>query len=100
MDQNTRLEAKISKEERRTTLTMDLGEIQPLLIRILLPDQTSRMGTTIRTMEDHMINAQISHSIEAMEIDIEMNFSKIRMETVEITEKLLILHRPKAKNFS
>ena len=64
MDQNNGLEAKISKEETRTTLTRHLGS--PILIRISLPDQTSHMGTTIRIKEDHIINAQISHSIEAM----------------------------------
>ena len=40
MEQNDGLEAKISKEETRTILTMDL-EIPPLLIRVSLQDQTS-----------------------------------------------------------
>ena len=34
MDQNNGLEANISKEENRTTQTMDLREIPPQLIRI------------------------------------------------------------------
>ena len=54
MDQNNGLETKISKEETKTTLTMDLREFPPLLIRISLQDQTSHMGTAIRTMERHM----------------------------------------------
>ena len=66
MDQNNWLEANTFKEETRTTITMDLREIPLLFIRVSLQDQTSHMGTTIRTMEDYMINVQISHSIEAM----------------------------------
>ena len=86
MDQNNRLEAKISKEETRATLMTGLPETPPVLIRISLQDQTSPTGTTIRIMEDHMINVQISRSIEAMEIDLEMNFSIIRIETGYIME--------------
>ena len=56
-----------------------LQENFPHLIRISLHGQTSLMGTTIRTMEDHMINAQISHLIEAMEVDTQMDLSTIRM---------------------
>ena len=92
MDQNNGLEAKILKEEISTTLTMDLREIPPPLIRISPQDQVSHMGTTIRTREDHMINAQISHSLEAMEIDLEMNLSTIRMETGETMEGFLVPH--------
>ena len=55
--QNNGLEAKIFKSETNTTLTMDSGEISPLLIRVSLEGQTSHMRTTIRTMEGHMINA-------------------------------------------
>ena len=62
------------KKEIRTTLTMDFGEKPLLLIRISLRDQTSHMGTTIRTREHHMINAQINHSTEAMDIDLQMKF--------------------------
>ena len=75
MDQNNGLESKFSKKnEIRTTLTMDFGEKPLLLIRISLQDQTSHMGKTIRTKEHLMINAQISHSTEAMEIDLQMDF--------------------------
>ena len=57
------------------------------------------MGTTIPIMEDHMINAHISHSIEAMEIDFEMNLSTIRMETGETMEDLLVPRRSKGETF-
>ena len=60
MDQNNGLEAKIPNEESRTTITMDLGEIPPLPIRVYLQGQTLHMETTVRTTEDHMINARIS----------------------------------------
>ena len=78
---------------------MDSGEIPSLLIRISLRDPTSRMGTTIRTMGDHMIKAQIIHPIEAMEIDLEMNLSTIRKETGEKMEDVLVLHRRKGATF-
>ena len=51
------------------------------------------MGTTIRIVKDHMINAQINHSIETMEIDLETDFLTIRMETGEAMEYFLVLHR-------
>ena len=72
MDQNNRLQAKTSKRGARITITMDWRQIPSLLIRVFLQAQTSHMGTTIPTMEDDMINAQMSHSIEAMEIGLEM----------------------------
>ena len=56
-------EAKIFEKETRISLKIDLGEIPLLLNRIFLQDQTSHMGTTIRTMEDHMINARTSQLI-------------------------------------
>ena len=43
-------------------------------------------------MEDHMINAQINQSIETMEIGLEMDLLTI-METSELTEIFLVLHR-------
>ena len=93
MDQNNGLEARKTKEEPVTTLTQGSGENPPLLIRVSLPDQTSYMGRTIRTMEDHTINAQINHSIETMEFDLEMYLSTIRMELGETMEGFLVLHR-------
>ena len=95
MDRNNGLEAKISKEETRTTTTMDSGEIPPLPTRVSLQGPTSHMRTITRTTEDHMINAQISHSIEMTEIDLEMNLLTTRMGTGETMEIFLVLHRLK-----
>ena len=95
MDQNNGLEAKISKGETRTLLTIALGEVPLMPTRISLRDPTLHIGTTIRIMEDHMTKAQISHSIEAMETDLEMNLSTIRMETGETMELFLVLRRLK-----
>ena len=39
-----------------------------------------------------MINAQISYSMEAMEIDLEMDLSTIIIGTGEIVETFLVLH--------
>ena len=39
---------------------MDLGAVPPLPTRVSLQGQTLHMGTTVQTMEDRMINAQIS----------------------------------------
>ena len=89
MDQNSRLETKISKEETRTTITMVLGEIPPPPTRVSLQSQTSHLGTTVETMEDHMINAQISHSIELMEIDLGTNRSTNTMGMGEAMEQFL-----------
>ena len=49
-------------------------------------------------MGDHMIDAQISHTIEAMRIDLEMNLTAIRMGIGEITEDFLVLHQLKEEN--
>ena len=92
MDQNNRLEAKISEEETRTLLTTDL-EVLLLRTRTSLQDLTSHVGTIIRTMEDHMITAQINHSKETTETDLELDLSTIRMGTGETMETFLNLHR-------
>ena len=97
MDHRNGPEAKISKRETGTTLTMDLRETPPPLIKTSPPDQTSHLGTTIRTIEDHMINAQITHSIETNEIDLKVDLSTIRMETGEIMELFRLLHRLKER---
>ena len=94
MDQNNGLEAKTSKEETRALLTIELGEVPLIPTRISLQDATLSIGVTILKTEDHMTNAQISHSIEAMDIDLEMNLSTIRMGTGETMETFLVLHRP------
>ena len=81
MDQINGLEAKISKEETRTLPTIDLGEVHLMPTRLSLPGPTLHIGTTIRIMEDHKTNAQISHSKDVMDTDLEMDLSAIRMET-------------------
>ena len=95
MDQSNGLEAKISKEEIRITIMMDLQEIFPHLIEISLRGPTSHMRTITRTTEYYMINAQISHSIGMTETDLEMDLSTTRMRTGETMEIFLVLHRPK-----
>ena len=72
MDRDNGLEAKISREETRTEILMDSGGIPLPLIKVSLQDQILHMGTTFRTTEGHMINAQISNSIELTEIDLGM----------------------------
>ena len=99
MDQNNRVEAKISKEETRNLPTIDLGEIPLIPTKIFLPDPTSHIGTTVRMIEDHMTNAQISHLLEAMGTDPEMNLSTIRMGTGGPMETSLVLHRPQGETF-
>ena len=96
MDQSNGLQAKTSKEETRIAIMMDPDEVFPL-IRNPLHSQTSQMGIIIRTMEDQMINAQINHSIEEMEIDTEMDLSTLRMGPGETTETSLFLHRLKGE---
>ena len=92
MDQRKGLEAKISKEAIRMTIIMDLQGIFQHLIDISPQSQTSHMRTITRTTEDHLINAQISHSIEMMEIDLEMDLLTTRMGTGEAMEIFLVLH--------
>ena len=58
-DQNNGLETKISKEEIRIRIMIDLQEVFPHVSRIFFHGETSHMGITIRTMEDHTVNAQI-----------------------------------------
>ena len=99
IDQNNGLEARISREENRTILSVGLAEIPPLFIKVFLQDQISHMGITIRTMEDHMINAQINHPRETIEMDLGMEFSTFRMETGEILETFLVIHQLKRETF-
>ena len=95
MDQNNGLEAKISKGETRILLTIDLGKHLLRPTRIYLQDQTLHMGITIRTMEDRMINAEISRSTKTIEIDLETDHSTTRMGTGETMETFLVLRRLK-----
>ena len=45
------------------------------------PNPILHIGTTVRTIDDHLINVQISHLIETMETDPDMNLSPTRMGT-------------------
>ena len=47
MDQNNGIEARISKEEIRTLLTIDSGEAPLIPTKISLPDPTLHIGTTV-----------------------------------------------------
>ena len=97
MDRSNGLEAKISREEIKTTILMDLQEIFLHLIEISLQGPTSHMKTITLTTEDHMINAQISHSIDMMEIDLEMDLLTNRMGTGETMEIFPVPHRLKGE---
>ena len=76
---------------------MDVREIPPLFIRVSLEGQTSHMGTIIRTMEDHLINAQISNLTETVEIDPELDLSTIRKGTGETVAIFPVLHQIKGE---
>ena len=93
MDQNNGLEAKISKEETRTLPMIDSGEVPFIATKISLQDPTLHIGTTVRMVDDHLINAQISHLIETMETDSDMNLSTTRMGTGRTMETFLVLHQ-------
>ena len=97
MDQSKGLEAKSSKEEIRITLMMDLQKISLHLIEISLQGPTSYMRTITRTTEDHTINAQISHSTETTEIDLEKDLSTTRMATGATIEIFLVCRRLKER---
>ena len=97
MDQNNGPDAKISIEDARTLLTIDLEENPLLLIRISLRDPTLHMGTTIRIVEDPMINAQINHFTGTMETDLVTDPSTIRTGTGKTKETFLVLHRLKGE---
>ena len=99
MDQNNALEAKTSREETIISLPIDSEEVPPLLTIVSLQGQTSHMGTTIRTMENQMINAQISHCIESMELGLEMDFSTIKMGTGQNMDDFPVLHQLKREIF-
>ena len=95
MAQNSGLEAKISKEKIRITKMMDLQEIFLHPIETPLQGPTSHMKTLTRTIDNHTIIAQISHSIDMMKVDLEMDLSTTRMGTDETMETLLVPHRLK-----
>ena len=92
MDRNSGLEIRISTEETTTIVTMGLGETLRIITKISLYDQTLHMGIIAQTMEDPLTNAQISHLIETMETDLEMDLSPIRMGTGKTKEFFLVPH--------
>ena len=93
MDQNNGLEAKIFKDETRPLAMIDSGEVHLIATKISLQDPTLHIETTIRTIDDHLINDQISHLIETMETDPDMNLSTTRMATGGIMGTFLVLHQ-------
>ena len=93
MDQNNGLEAKIFKDETRTLAMIDSGEVPLIATKISVQDQTLHIGTTVRTIDDHLINVQISQLIETMEIDPDMNLSTTRMGTGGTMETFPVLHQ-------
>ena len=99
MDRNNGLEAKISRVEARTKIMMNFGAIPPPLIRVSFQGYLLPMGTTVRTTEDHMINAQTSNSIEMTEIDLGMVLPTTRTGTGETMEFFVVPHRLKGETF-
>ena len=93
MDQNNGLEVKISQEETRTLPLIDSREVPLIANKISLQDTTLHIGTTVRMLDDYLINAQISHLIETMETDPDMNLSATRMGTGGTMETFLVLHQ-------
>ena len=93
MDQNNGLEVKISKEKTRTLPMIDSGEVPLKATKISLQDPTLHIGTTVRMIDDYLINTQISHLIETMETDPDMNLSATRMGTSGTMETFLVLHQ-------
>ena len=93
MDQRNGLEAKIFKDETRILAMIDSGEVHLIATKIPLQDPTLHIETTVRTIDDHLINAQISHSIETMETDPDMNLSTTRMGTGGTMGTFLVLHQ-------
>ena len=93
MDQNNGLEAKIFKDETRTLAMIDSGEVRLIATKISLQDPALHIETTVRTIDDHLINVQISHLIETMETDPDMNLSTTRMGTGETMGTFLVLHQ-------
>ena len=93
MYQNNGLEAKIFKDETRTLAMIDSGEARLIATKISLQDPTLHIETTVRTIDDHLINVQISQLIETMETDPDMNLSTTRMGTGGTMGTFLVLHQ-------
>ena len=92
MDQNNGLETKIFKDETRTLAMIASGEVPLIATKISLQGPTLHIRTTVRTIDDHLINAQISHLKETMETDLDMNLST-RMGTGGTMETFLVPHQ-------
>ena len=93
MDQNNGPEAKIFKDETRTLAMTDSGEAPLIAAKISLQDPILHIETTVRTIDDPLINVQISHLIETMETDPDMNLSTTRMGTGGTMGTFLVLHQ-------
>ena len=93
MDQDNGPEAKISKDETRTLAMVDSGEVHLIATKISLRDPALHIETTVRTIDDHLINVQISHLIETMETNPDMNLSTTRMGTGGTMGTFLVLHQ-------
>ena len=93
MDQNNGLEAKIFRDETRTLAMIDLGEAPLIAAKISLQDPILHIETTVRTIDDHLINVQISHLIETTKTDTDMNLSTTRMGTGGTMGTFLVLHQ-------
>ena len=97
MDQNNGLEAKIFKDETRTLAMIDSGEVHLIATKISLRDPTLHIETTARTIDDHLINVQISHLIETMETDPDTNLLTNRLGTGGTMATFLVLHQIQEK---
>ena len=81
------------QNETRTLAMIDSGEVHLIATKISLRDPTLHIETTVRTIDDHLINAQTSHLIETMETAPEMNLSTTRMGTGGTMGTFLVLHQ-------
>ena len=93
MDQNNGPEARISKDETRTLAMKDSGEVHLIATKISLRDPALHIETAVRTIDDHLINVQISHLLETMETDPDMNLSTTKMGTGGTMGTFLVLHQ-------
>ena len=72
-------------------------EIPPIITRTSLQNRNLHTRIIAQMMGDHLINAQISHLIKTMKIDLEMVLSTTQMGTGETMEISLVLHRLKGE---
>ena len=93
MDQNNGPAAKIFNDGTRTLAMIDSGEVHLIATKISLLDPTLHIETTVRMIDDHLINVQTSYLIETMETDLDMNLSTTRMGTGGTMGTFLVLHQ-------